>query len=48
VAEIGEFLGVYAGSCCIMSLSEWVSELSELGVAGSIPGLFLGKVMICV
>jgi hypothetical protein len=43
VAEIGEFSVVSAVSSCVLSLSEGISGLPGLGVAGAIAGLFSGK-----
>ncbi len=43
MAEIGEFSVVSAVSSCVLSLSEGISGLPGLGVAGAIAGLFSGK-----
>jgi hypothetical protein len=41
-AKIGEFSGVSAVSWCVLLLLEGILEFPGLGVAGLIPGLFLG------
>ena len=43
VSEMGEFSGISVVSCPVSSISVELSEVSGLGVAGSISGLFSGR-----
>ncbi len=43
MAEIGEFLNVFAVSSCILSLSEGISGFARLAVAGAAQIIFRQK-----